>query len=355
MKVLLVSGEYPPLPGGIADYTALLVAALRLKGIDGCVISTVGSHADRTIERWSWKTVGSIRREIDRQAIDIVHIQYQTGAFKMHPVINMLPRLVTRIPVVTTFHDLLPPYLFPKAGRLRNLSVNRLARWSDAAIVTNPADRRRLESRAIGAHEIPIGPSLPVPDENLKPGRHVGFFGYPSAHKGFDVLVRAIGQLDSIERPPLTVIGSRPQDTGIHGFFSVREAEQIAANHHVQLTWTGRLAPREASNALASCGVVAFPYPSGATLRSSALIAALQSGRPVVATHPRHADDLRSLANMTNLTLVQAGAIQPVASIIPTLISMPSVDCRLPDAFQWDSIADRHRELYARLHNEAIL
>ena len=40
----------------------------------------------------------------------------------------------------TTFHDLRPPYLFPKAGPLRDYVTHRLARASDAVIGTNGSD-----------------------------------------------------------------------------------------------------------------------------------------------------------------------------------------------------------------------
>jgi glycosyltransferase involved in cell wall biosynthesis len=352
MNVLFVSGEYPPLPGGISDYTALLAGELNEQGVSTQVLSSAGSSAALTVERWSWRVIRLIQQEIARRSIDLVHIQYQTGAFGMHPVINILPRLLNNLPVVTTFHDLLPPYLFPKAGRLRDASVIRLARWSDATVVTNPADERQIESRGIRTHEIPLGPSLPLAGENIQPGNHVGFFGYPSVQKGFDVLVRALGQIDLSARPALTVIGSLPADAGIHGFLTISEAEQLALHHEVELSWTGRLSPRDASNALAACGAIAFPYPGGATLRSSALIAALHGGRPVIATLPRFPGDLRGLEDMQNLTLVPAGESEPVANTISTILSTPSVSCVLPDAFRWETIADRHRTLYSCLLKE---
>jgi glycosyltransferase involved in cell wall biosynthesis len=355
MNVLFVTGEYPPSPGGISDYTGLLVDTLRHAGTCTRVMSVKGSHADLTVERWSWRTAGLIRREIARQDVGIVHIQYQTGAFHMHPVINVLPRLLPGLPVVTTFHDLLAPYLFPKAGRLRNLSVNRLARWSDGVTVTNPADRRQLELKGIRVHEIPIGPSLPPADTDREPGSHVGYFGYPSRQKGFDVLVRALGRIDVRKRPTLTIIGSFPPDEGAHGFHTVTEAESIASRHQVRLNWTGRLSPEDASNALADCGTIAFPFPGGATLRSSALIAAVQSGRPVIATHPRLSGDLRELADMSNVYLVPAGESQPVADMIQRLTSRPTVDHNLPGWFRWESIAERHQSLYASLLGEVDL
>ena len=49
-----------------------------------------------------------------------------------------------KVPIVSTFHDLLVPYLFPKAGPLRWKVVEYLARRSDAVIVTNEEDRARL-------------------------------------------------------------------------------------------------------------------------------------------------------------------------------------------------------------------
>ena len=50
-----------------------------------------------------------------------MNIQYQTAAYGMSPFIHFLPDALRPIPVVTTFHDLRFPYLFPKAGRAARL------------------------------------------------------------------------------------------------------------------------------------------------------------------------------------------------------------------------------------------
>ena len=70
----------------------------------------------------------------------------------MHPAINFLPRRLRKknphLRWVTTFHDLLPPYLFPKAGPLRERVTRILANNSDVSIATNERDLEQSHHRA---------------------------------------------------------------------------------------------------------------------------------------------------------------------------------------------------------------
>lgn len=352
-RVLLITGEYPPMPGGISDYTSLLRSELETQGVQTVVLSSQKSEAKETVQEWSWRTISTVREIVNRHHIDIVHVQYQAGAFGMHPVINLLPGLVRNVPVVTTFHDLRPPYLFPKAGRARFFAMRRMARSSAMAIVTNPADERALSNASIPVTVIPLGPSLPPPNVAVEPERAIGYFGFPSRQKGFDLLVDAIGRFPSTSRPPVCVVGGRPPQTGQHGFMSVDEVEALAAEHSVTLSWTGFLDAQAASNALARCAVIAFPFPNGATQRSSALIAALQTGRPVLTTAP---GDVRGLAGLTQLpqliTIPRGDRAQLHTALAEAMTS--SVDWQpLPREYAWRSIAARHADLYQTLLREA--
>jgi glycosyltransferase involved in cell wall biosynthesis len=99
-----------------------------------------------------------VHRAANETKCDVLHIQYQTGAFAMHPVINLLPLRFklhwTRPKIVTTFHDLRVPYLFPKAGPVRLLANRLLLENSDAAILTNVEDFLSAARRQIrvGCH-----------------------------------------------------------------------------------------------------------------------------------------------------------------------------------------------------------
>ncbi|HVB64658.1 MAG TPA: glycosyltransferase, partial [Nitrolancea sp.] len=134
--VLIVSAEYPPMHGGIGDYTARLVSALAGNGWHARILTSEAARSEdprvlAQVHRWNWDITDQIREALESTQAELLHIQYQTGAYGMHPAINFVPkRLGNRdrvLPVVTTFHDLLPPYLFPKAGPAREWVTRALA------------------------------------------------------------------------------------------------------------------------------------------------------------------------------------------------------------------------------------
>lgn len=351
-RVLLITGEYPPMPGGVADYTCLLRPALESRQIQATVLSARGSDADESVTRWDWRTVSAVRDAVKRHLIDVVHIQYQAGAFGMHPAINLLPRQLNDTPVVTTFHDLRPPYLFPKAGNLRYFLMRRMARWSSAVIVTNPADRNSFIKGHVIPQMIPLGPSLPAPSDRVERRSLVGYFGFPSRQKGFDLLICAVGRIPQQNRPGILIVGGHPPDGAHHGFMTRAEVDGIADQSEVTITWAGHLEAQAASNALASCAVLAFPFPSGATQRSSALIAALQTGQPVITTTPRISGSLGTLAQLPQLVQVDAADAELVRDALIDSMNRTTPAEPLPHEYQWDSIAARHANLYRSLIQE---
>ncbi|UCC78094.1 MAG: glycosyltransferase, partial [Anaerolineales bacterium] len=155
MRVCLVSGEYPPMQGGVGDCTRELGRALVQLGHQVAVLTShraapspnMPALSDQEPEvcpivgRWDWTSWRHVFQTVRAYYSDVLHIQYQTAAYGMHPAINFLPlrfRLSARRPrVLATFHDLRVPYLLPKAGALRRWVNLWLARWSDAAIATN--------------------------------------------------------------------------------------------------------------------------------------------------------------------------------------------------------------------------
>ena len=186
MRVLLISAEYPPVPGGIGDYTALLARHLAAAGAAVSVLTSGSGEilhdGDVTVfpvmRRWDWRVARIVRETVALVRPDVLHLQYQTGMYGMHPAINLLPspkpfpgrgsvyRYAPDSPsrswFVTTFHDLLPPYLFPKAGPLREYVTYRLARESDAVIGTNGVDVAKLGQWNRHATLIPIGSNIPA-------------------------------------------------------------------------------------------------------------------------------------------------------------------------------------------------
>jgi len=114
MRVLLVSGSYPPMPCGVGDYTAQLAKAFGRRG-DVTVAVLTGIPAEGVVEEgvelfpvvrtWGISDAPSIVRRIRRWRPDVVHIQYPTHYYRgIQWVLPMLVRIANG-PVVQTWHE----------------------------------------------------------------------------------------------------------------------------------------------------------------------------------------------------------------------------------------------------------
>ncbi|MCO5176044.1 MAG: glycosyltransferase [Thermomicrobiales bacterium] len=348
--VLLVTGEYPPTPGGVGDYTDNLRSALSQAGIGATAYAPASGGSPHVVEygKWGWRAARRVGRVARHAGADVIHIQYQSGAFDMHPSTNMLPWMLRKsYPVITTFHDLRPPYLFPKASFIRRFTMLRMARTSSQVVVTNPFDAGTLTNAGIEVVEIPIGPNLPAPDTAATPDMNVvGFFGFPSRAKGIVELIEAIGLIDSRRRPNLLLIGDLGTPSPNNDLVALADIERLAGQNEVTINQTGYLSAQDASNALASVGAIALPFQRGASLRSGSLLAALQAGRPVIATAPPRAEALRDLGSLPQLLSIPRGDTGKLWDAIESALSSPFAAVPLPERFDWSVIASAHGDLY---------
>jgi glycosyltransferase involved in cell wall biosynthesis len=311
--VLILTGEYPPQAGGVGDYTARLVAALEEQGHVARVLSSavngvpdeLAPTAWRRIHDWGFGSWRKVDAALDRATADVLHIQYQAGAYQLKGAVHLLPFWLRRrrpwVRVVTTFHDLRIPYLFPKAGPLRGLAVRALLRGSHAAIFVDAADLAQVEA-APDRHWVPIGSNIPcAPPPGFsreatrralggKPGELlVGYFGFLTAGKGADTLLRALRLLLDAGRPArLALVGagasaSNPTDRADEAALETLIGELALEPYVIR---TGFLAPPAVSAHLLACDLLALPYDDGASFRRGSLLAALEHGRPIVTTPP---------------------------------------------------------------------
>jgi glycosyltransferase involved in cell wall biosynthesis len=324
MKIGLITGEYPPQQGGVGDFTHELARALVTAGneahvITGCRDAAQGTRAarqeggvtvHRTISSWGRRCWGEIAEVVKQQQLEVLNIQYEPAAYAMQVGVNFLPgawaRRKIKTPIVTTFHDLLVPYLFPKAGPLRWKVVEYLARRSEAVVVTNSEDHARLStipSLAATLHTIPIGsnidPSLAGEFDRaaerarwgIRPDEHsLGYFGFLNLSKGGSDLMQALKVLSDRGVPvKLVLIGGRTGSSDPTNAEYAAQVERLIDSLGVKhrVITTGYLEPPEVSRALLSCDVMVLPYVDGASLRRGSLLAALAHGRAIVTTEPR--------------------------------------------------------------------
>ena len=104
MRILLISGEYPPMQGGVGDYTREMARAFVAQGHEVSVLvpdslAEAHLHADPQpwqvrpeVHNWKWGCWGQIISALGDVQPDVVDIQYQAAVYDMRsPAMNLLP------------------------------------------------------------------------------------------------------------------------------------------------------------------------------------------------------------------------------------------------------------------------
>jgi glycosyltransferase involved in cell wall biosynthesis len=388
MKILLVTGEYPPMQGGVGDYTHELSVALLAQGTDVHVLtspapstrsddlsrpSTSEPSVHRLVARWGWNILPLVAGWVRGQSPDVVHIQYQTAAYGMHPAVNFLPawlhsRVGRAIRVVVTYHDVNVPYLFPKAHALRTWITYQIGRSADAAVATNAEDHVALTAALPRRpYLIPIGSNiamaLPPGFDRERQRIRWGFgppdivlcyFGFLNESKGGDSLIRVLDSLvKSGYNCSLLMIGGK---VGSSDPTNIAYAQRIDAlideiGLSGRVVWTGFSDAEEVSANLLAADICILPYRDGASFRRGSFMAALAHGRPIVSTEPRVS--IPELRHGENILFAPPDDVSTLAGQVVALINNPAQRSALGAAasllsasFGWDHIARQTMEVY---------
>jgi glycosyltransferase involved in cell wall biosynthesis len=378
LRLLFVTGEYPPMQGGVADYTRALSLALAARGHEIAVLTSAQAQpapADHTlalfplVENWGWGCWQDLDAILRAWQPHLVHIQYQTAAYALRPAINLWPWRPWRpspIPTAVTFHDLRLPYLFPKAHLVRRWVTQTLARSCTLVVATNPEDTAALRPLRPDLLEIPIGsniPCIPPADFDRAAWRaRLGlgpnatllcYFGFLNASKGGELLIQTLAQLADAGRPAhLLMIGGQvgASDPTNQDYLQRVRASIEALGLIDCVHWTGHLPPAQVSAAFLASDICLLPYQDGVSYRRGSFMAALAHGLPIVTTPP--AVPYPHLRDGETVLLAPAQA-PALAGAVLRLLADPALAQRLREnadrlarAFAWEHIAARSDEAY---------
>ncbi len=384
MRICLISGEFPPMQGGVGDFTWRLGEALAAKGQQVTILTSrqasgttcAGCTVWGEISRWDWGFWEIARRLFRQSEPDVVNIQFQTAAYGMHPAINLFPwwlRRQSRRPlVVITFHDLLVPFLFRGAGPLRRRVNDFMAQQADGVIATNEEDLLQLEQRApaVPRRLIPIGSNI------LPPPRHeysrsawrarwgiqpeefaLAYFGFLNVTKGGEDLIGALELLVREGRPvKLLMVGGKVGSSDPTNRQYLDRVEQRIRQSRLEshVIWTEYLPNAEVSATLWAADAAVLPYRDGASMRRGTLMAALAHGLPIVTTTPRL--PIRLFRDGENLLMVPPASPQEIARAVVRLMEDPGLRERLgkgalalSEHFTWPAIADDTLQFFQEL------
>lgn len=393
--------------GGVGDCTNEIAQELAKRGVEVSVLTTGDDRRTtnderrgledpspfsvfRTIKKWDWSALSQIRQILAEIDPDIFHIQYQTGAFGMHPMINFALQFLSRSPFrtgtrvrsVVTFHDLRPMYLFPKAGRVRDWVTFQLARTTDAVIATNQEDYKTLFALHLKLLTcIPIGSNIdptPPPDFDRAVLRSqlgvrddeilLSYFGFLNESKGGETLIRAFAEIPNAK---LLMLGGQTGGSDVTNVAYLRRVKKLVADLELsdRVLWTDFLSPPEVSAHFLASDVCVLPYRDGASYRRGTFMAALAHGMAIVTTgvgaqgtgdRGRGTGDgdsrLPQLRGGENVLLVPPDDAHAIAEAVKEIASSSELRERLQrgaletaKAFTWDKIAEAHLELYKKL------
>src|SRR5688572_3239573 len=106
MRIGIVTGEYPPMQGGVGAFSQIIARTLVEQGHDVFVYSSTQARSDdnripltQHHGAWGIGSLASIKQWAQHNRLDILNIQFQTAAFGMSPFIHFLPNYIRNIPV----------------------------------------------------------------------------------------------------------------------------------------------------------------------------------------------------------------------------------------------------------------
>ncbi len=310
MRWIILTGEYPPQPGGVAEYTRTLARGLAQAGDAVTVIAPelaaappAELPADEGVELYplkggfSWRGQAQLRRILRARPPDSLLVEYTPYAFGWKAMnLPMAWRLAHEpgAAMAVMFHEVHYPLERGQPWRLRLLAQahRRMAAWLASAarltLVSTSAWIPLLRQLAPAAQPVclPVPSSLPDQAEarrvreircQLAAGDelllgHFGTYGAP------------IGDMLDAILPE--VLASRPAGRlCLLGRHSEAFAARLTQRHPrlaERISARGGLGEQELANHLAACDLLLQPYPDGVTTRRSSLMAGLALGRPIV-------------------------------------------------------------------------
>lgn len=391
VKIGLITGEYPPMEGGVGAFTAELGQALAVIGYQVHIITSREARPEPEerrlstlqepvklpfgwlhpfVKKWNWPSLAQVADVVLREQLDVVNIQYQAAAFHMRsPAANVLPwRLQGLVKTAVTFHDLRVPYLLPKVGRLRRFAVNFMAQQAHGVIATNPEDYTILKQLNSRVRQIPIGSNIDAYQPHhseIEEARDLlglaadtlllGYFGFLNDTKGADALLYALAQLEA--NVHLVFIGGQTSSSDSENnqqFLDYLKGliEELGLTERVH--WTGFVAEKRVSTFLHAADLMVMPYRDGVSLRRGTLMAVLAHGRPLLTTSPT--TPTPELAHGKNAWFVPpdepdllAQAIRRLAADGALREKLGNTAVHVADRFTWDKIAAETAEFLAQL------
>jgi len=342
----IITGEYPPQPGGVSDYTRRVALGLVEAGdrvdvfappTDQSERADPGVTVHRLPDRFGPRSLRMLSRELDRHpAPRRLLIQYVPHAFGWKAAnvpFCLWLQSRRRDSVWVMFHEIAFPF-----ARRQPVSHNALALVNNvmASIVASAAERafvsipgwRRMVQPMIDAGKpvdwLPVPSSIPiVRDPAITARLRARYAGTRPLVGNFGTNGRPICGMLHTSVPAL--IRETDCDVLLMGRHSEELCRALIAQHPYlgrRVHSTGVLPEDDVSLYVAACDVMLQPYPDGVSSRRTSAMVALSHGLPMVTTSGWLTEPLWDESDAVEL--VPADEPEALADRVAQLIASPA-------------------------------
>ena len=358
----ILTGEYPPQPGGVADYTRLVAQALADAGdrvtvwapaCDGPDEACAGVTVRRLPDHFGSRSLARLGRELDRASgsrrLLVQYVPHAFGWKAMNVPFCLWLRFRRRDHVWVMFHEV----AFP-SGRQYSIAQNALSlvtRWmasivgrsAERVFTSIPAWQPVLESLVGTGHPTTW---LPVPSTIRRVTDPDGVESLRSQIAGRQPLVGHVGTYGDFLRPLLdaslpALLASTDCRVLLLGRGGDAYRSDLIARHPSfadRVHATGELSEADLSRHVSACDVMLQPYPEGITSRHTSAMLALSHGRPTVTT----------IGHLSDPMWATCAAIVAVPAATPVALAAVTSDLLCDDARRHE-LSARAETLYGAL------
>lgn len=384
-SILLVSPEYPPMPGGIGRYTHNLKKRLIEMGFKVQVVCDKRGNGEFTgISQHNPRNSEILLELVDMVKPDIVHVQYEPGLYGLKLDILKPAKTATnidpfykscKVPIITTFHSAyplrqwmslpIPIYERPEDGYLSKRTKRLISYWtrlinyrsfhrlnkeklsqSAAGIAFSGFMSRTLGQKgchvyyhgaerlmfASGQSKSDLRKSFSIPDH----GRIALALGYATATKGWDVL-------EKIDIPdPWTIVINASKNGYSKEEYQIDTKKKNLINLHMDFL------NEEQLSALFSCAdAVILPYKVSSG--SGIMFDALSYGLPFVATRLGFFVEFASRGLGITVKRNASAFSEALIHLERNYDKYAETVDEFKKEIAWPEVAKRHAELYRRI------
>lgn len=357
MRVLLVTGSFPPMKCGVGDYTASLAESLgELPGTQVAVLTTAVDGVAQArgnvqllplVPSWKWSALRPALGAIRDWHPDIVHIQYPTQGYEGGWLPWLLPVFLRQIkmPQVHTWHEFLP------MGCHRHSTL--LALCCEGVIVVRPRYKESMPSfyrwlvRNRPFEFIPNASALPVATLTdgertivrrrftTRDAKLIAFFGFIYQHKGVEDLF----EIADPAKHHLVIVGSCNEADSYQRLILDRVRNGAWEG---RATVTGFLPADQAAKVLAASDAVILPFRHGGGLWNTSLHGAVIQGSFVLTTSQvQHGYD-----SARNIYFAKPGDIREMREALRTHIGQRSNQTAQATYASWSEVSASHAAMY---------